>query len=86
MESKHKPDYIVKSVRKIGEEADTGKDKNRWTDIGVAFYNQKSDTFSISLNALPITDRIVLVRPLPPQDVPKQMVKAGPYRPFSRMG
>ena len=60
MESK-KPDFIAKSVTELSDE------KSRWTDIGVAFKNEKSKTISILLNALPVNGKIILSKPLPPK-------------------
>ena len=58
MSEGRKPDFIAKTVRK---DEKTGED--RWTDIGVAFVNAKSETITILLNALPMTDRLVLAKP-----------------------
>ena len=65
---KKKPDFIVKSVVKTGKTKEDGKEENRWTDIGVAFWNPKSETFTIYLNALPIGDKMVLTKPRPPKE------------------
>ncbi len=37
--------------------------KTYWCNIGVAFKSKDKDSYTIQLNALPIGDKIVLVRP-----------------------
>lgn len=53
-----KLDFIAKAVREYEE---NGEKKTRWTDIGVGFVNK--DSITVMLNALPIGDKIVLMKP-----------------------
>ena len=45
-----RPDWVLKLVK-----------DERWTDLGVAFVNEKSDSISILSDALP--QKLVLMRP-----------------------
>jgi len=36
---------------------------SRWREIGVAFVNEPSDTITVLLDAVPVTGRIVLMKP-----------------------
>jgi hypothetical protein len=56
MTGKKTPNWVVKSVRQDG-------DINRWTDIGVGFNNPESESITLLLNALPLSDRVVLMKP-----------------------
>jgi len=60
-------DFVVKSVREYDE---NGESKTRWTDIGVAFTNK--DSITILLNALPLGEKMVLMKPKP-RDEKKSM-------------
>jgi len=77
MNGKRVPDFIAKSVRELGKTND-GKDLSRWTDIGVAFLNSKSESITIKLNALPLGDKIILTKPLPHKD-------GNEYNPFNEV-
>lgn len=70
--NKKRPDFIAKAVREDG-------DVTRWTDIGVAFTNPGSETISILLNALPLGDKIVLMKPREEEKEP-----AKEYNPFKK--
>ena len=51
--SNHKPTHRLYTV--------SGERKNeRWTEIGAAWTNRDGKGFSITLNALPLGDRLVL--------------------------
>jgi hypothetical protein len=52
-----KPDFIVSSV------VDVGDDKSRWREIGVAFWNEKHDSMSVLLDAVPLSGKLVLMPP-----------------------
>jgi hypothetical protein len=52
-----KPDFIVSSV------VDVGDDKSRWREIGVAFWNEKRDSMSVLLDAVPLSGKLVLMPP-----------------------
>jgi hypothetical protein len=54
-----KPDFIVSSV------VDVGDDKSRWREIGVAFWNEKHDSMSVLLDAVPLSGKLVLMPPKP---------------------
>ena len=73
-EGKRKPDFVVKTVRKVN-------DKDNWTQIGVAYVNGKSETISCYLNALPIGDKLVLMKPLEAEKKPEPR-----YSPFGQKG
>jgi hypothetical protein len=49
-----RPDFIALSAREL-EGGQT-----RWKEVGVAFKNEKSGTISISLDAVPLSGRLVL--------------------------
>lgn len=55
---KRKPAYVAYTVTKQND-----SDKDRFTQIGVAFDHQKGDGLTILLNALPMGDKIVLCTP-----------------------
>jgi hypothetical protein len=48
------PDFIALSA------TDLEGGKTRWKEVGVAFKNGKTGTISISLDALPLSGRLVL--------------------------
>lgn len=52
-----KPDFIVSSV------VDVAEDKSRWREIGVAFWNEKHDSMSVLLDAVPLSGKLVLTPP-----------------------
>lgn len=52
-----KPDFIVSSV------IDVADDKSRWREIGVAFWNEKHDSMSVLLDAVPLSGKLVLMPP-----------------------
>ncbi len=52
-----KPDFIVSSV------VDVSDDKSRWREIGVAFWNDKHDSMSVLLDAVPLSGKLVLMPP-----------------------
>ncbi|MCC6850434.1 MAG: hypothetical protein IT294_18235 [Deltaproteobacteria bacterium] len=52
-----RPDFIVNSV----VELDGGQ--NRWREIGVAFWNERNDTLSVLLDAVPLSGKLVLMQP-----------------------
>lgn len=52
-----KPDFIVSSV------VDVTDDKSRWREIGVAFWNDKHDSMSVLLDAVPLSGKLVLMPP-----------------------
>jgi hypothetical protein len=52
-----KPDYIVATV------TDRDGERGRWTDLGVCFYNAKTDTYTIQLDGLPTNAKLVLYKP-----------------------
>jgi len=54
-----KPDFIVSSV------VDVGDDKSRWREIGVAFWNEKHESMSVLLDAVPLSGKLVLMPPKP---------------------
>jgi hypothetical protein len=56
-----KPDFIVSSV------VDVGDDKSRWREIGVAFWNDKHESLSVLLDAVPLSGKLVLMAPKPRQ-------------------
>lgn len=83
MESKgNKPDYVAKSAVEVFDRQgnpvldENGRQKTRWKDLGVAFYNQKSDTFNILLDALPVNSKIILTRP---REVEQPTLKQGGF-------
>lgn len=51
-----KPNFLVYTVRGDGDNAS-------WTKIGAAFMHKHSRGYNIVLDALPITDRLVLREP-----------------------
>ena len=54
--TKHQePDFVVATVieRPEGE-------RDRWVDIGVAFHNPESDTYTVQLDAAPLNGKLVL--------------------------
>ena len=53
-----RPDYVVATVEELGN-----GQRDRWTDVGVAFHNGKSDTYTVNLSALPLNGKLVLYRP-----------------------
>lgn len=54
-----KPDFIVSSV------VDVADDKSRWREVGVAFWNEKHDSMSVLLDAVPLSGKLVLMPPKP---------------------
>ena len=52
-----KPDFIVSFV------VDVADDKSRWREIGVAFWNEKHDSMSVLLDAVPLSGKLVLTPP-----------------------
>ena len=52
-----RPDFIVSSV------VDVADDKSRWREIGVAFWNEKHDSMSVLLDAVPLSGKLVLMPP-----------------------
>ena len=52
-----KPDFIVCSV------VDVADDKSRWREVGVAFWNEKRDSLSVLLDAVPLSGKLVLTIP-----------------------
>lgn len=61
-----KPDFIVSSV------VDTADDKSRWREIGVAFWNEKHDSMSVLLDAVPLSGKLVL---MPPKQRPAEQAE-----------
>jgi len=53
------PSYIVNTA----VEVEGGK--TRWREIGVAFASAEKDTVTILLDALPVSGKLVLMRPKP---------------------
>lgn len=58
MAAKRRPDYTVSTV--VG--TDNG---DRWREIGVGFANEKGDTITVLLDAIPINGKLVLRPPKP---------------------
>lgn len=52
-----KPDFIVSSVVDVSDE------KSRWREIGVAFWNERHDSMSVLLDAVPLSGKLVLMPP-----------------------
>ena len=48
-----RPDYIAHSVVQ-------GHGFNRWREVGVAFWNERRDTLTVLLDAVPLSGRVVL--------------------------
>jgi len=48
-----RPDYIAHSVVR-------GSGFNRWREVGVAFWNERRDTLTVLLDAVPLSGRLVL--------------------------
>ena len=48
------PDFVALSA------TDLEGGKTRWKEVGVAFKNEKTGTISISLDAVPLSGRLVL--------------------------
>ena len=71
MANKKMPDFRVTAPVE-------GKDDNTyWQDIGAAWVNAEKEQISIKLNALPIGDTLVLVKPKPKPE-PEQAKSAFP--------
>ena len=47
------PDYLARTAKEVGDET-------KWTNIGVAYINQRG-SITVYLSALPLTDTIILV-------------------------
>jgi hypothetical protein len=52
-----KPDFTVSVV------VDGGDGKSRWREIGGAFWNEKHDSMSVLLDAVPLSGKLVLMPP-----------------------
>lgn len=48
-----RPDYIAHSVVQA-------HGFNRWRELGVAFWNERKDTLTVLLDAVPVSGRLVL--------------------------
>lgn len=56
---KHRqPNFIVATVIELGD-----NQRDRWVDIGVAFHNPSSETYTVQLDAAPMNGKLVLYRP-----------------------
>jgi hypothetical protein len=53
-----KPAYVVATVIERGR-----GERDRWTDIGVALHNPRTDTYTIELDATPVNGHLVLYKP-----------------------
>jgi len=53
-----KPAYVVATVLEVGE-----GQPDRWTDLGVAFHNKDTDTYTVQLDAVPLNGKLVLYKP-----------------------
>jgi hypothetical protein len=51
-----KPSYVVSTVTST-------ENGDRWREIGVAFENDKRDTITVLLDALPVSGKLVLRAP-----------------------
>ena len=56
-----RPDYTVSTV--VGSDS-----ADRWREIGVGFANEKGDTITVLLDALPLNGKLVLRLPKPPAE------------------
>lgn len=54
---KKPPDWIVSSV------VDLDEGKSRWREVGVGFWNEKTDTVTIKLDAVPLSGKLVMSKP-----------------------
>ena len=52
-----RPDYVVNSV------VEMSGGKSRWREVGVGFVNEKSDSITLQLDAVPLTGKLLLTRP-----------------------
>lgn len=52
-----RPDFVVKAV------TDLGRQKSRWKDVGVGFWNKDRESLTILLDAVPLSGKLVLMRP-----------------------
>ncbi len=48
-----RPDFIAHAVVQAGT-------RSRWREVGVAFWNERKDTLTVLLDAMPLSGRIVL--------------------------
>jgi hypothetical protein len=53
-----KPDFVVATVI-----ARTDGERDRWVDVGVAFHNADTDTYTVQLDAAPLNGKLVLYKP-----------------------
>jgi hypothetical protein len=51
------PNWIVSSV------VDLEDGKSRWREVGVGFWNEKTDSVTILLDAVPLAGRLVMTKP-----------------------
>jgi len=49
---KNGPDFIAKTPTK----------NNRWREVGIAFYNPKTQSITLYLDALPVSGKLVLFK------------------------
>lgn len=57
MSTKKRPDFIVSSV------VDLEGGESRWREVGVGFWNEKTDSVTILLDAVPLSGRLVMTKP-----------------------
>lgn len=60
---KNYPDYIANTVVEGPEEG-----QDRWTNIGVAFVNNKSNTITVLMDAVPVNGKVILTLPKKPDE------------------
>jgi hypothetical protein len=53
-----RPDFVVSTVTST-------ENGDRWREIGVGFANEKGDTITVLLDALPVSGKLVLRQPKP---------------------
>jgi hypothetical protein len=56
-----KPDFIAYTVREF--EGEGGEQKGRWLEIGAAWATKDGNGYRITLDAVPVNGRIVLMKP-----------------------
>ncbi len=56
-----KPDLIAYTVREF--EGEGGEQKGRWTEVGAAWATKDGNGYAVSLDAIPVSGRLVLMKP-----------------------
>ncbi len=54
-----RPDFVVHCVTGFG------RGKSRWKEVGVAWWNKDRASFTVMLDAVPLSGRLVVMRPRP---------------------